>query len=361
MGNQVGKVRGILVRVGLMVIACSAQYAFAQSSLPNVKILATGGTIAGAGVSSTQTVGYTAAVTAVEKLIQNVPEMAKIANVSGEQISQVASQDVSNEILLKLAKRINVLLSQSDVDGVVVTHGTNTLEETSFFLNLVVKSDKPVVLVGSMRPGTAISADGPMNLLQAVTVAGSKEAHGKGALVVMNDWIIGARDVAKTDTLTNDTFKSPIFGLMGFVVSGKPIFYRGAIRKHTAATEFDISNVSELPRVDIVYGYQSDSGVAIDAMVKAGAKGIVTAGTGTAAVSKLMIPSVKEATKNGVLIVRSPRNSLGVLTRNMEMSDDDLGTVSGDTLTPFKARVLLTVALTKTRDPKEIQRIFDTY
>ena len=337
-----------------------------SGKLPNVVILATGGTIAGAGVSSTQYEGYKAAVTPVDQLLQNVPELSKIANVSGEQICQVSSENVNNEILLQLAKRVNTLLAskkdvENDVDGIVITHGTNTLEETVYFLNLVVKSKKPVVMVGAMRPGTSLSADGPMNLFRAVVVAGSKDALNRGTMVVMNDQIIGARDLQKTDTITVDTFKAPIFGYLGYVIDDKAHFYRSGIRKHTTQTEFDVSELTELPRVYIVYGHQSDSRVGFDAFVKAGAKGIVHAGAGTAAISGVMLPAVQDAVKKGVVVVRTPRTSLGILTHNMEVNDDEYGTVAGDTLNPPKARILLMLALTKTNDPKEVQRMFDEY
>ncbi len=360
MATQSSSVKRVFKQFGVVVMLCAAQIALA-ADLPNVKILATGGTIAGAGVSSTQYAGYQAAVTPVDKLLQNVPELAKVANVTGEQVAQVASHDMTNEIMLKLAKRINVLLAQDDVDGIVITHGTNTLEETSYFLNLVVRSSKPVVLVGAMRPGTSMSADGPMNLFRAVVTAGSKESKGRGVMVVMNDQIIGARDLVKTDTMTVDTFKAPVFGYLGYVVDNKVRFYKTAARKHTEQSEFDISNVSVLPRVDIVYGYENDSRVALDAFVKDGAKGIVTAGSGTAAVSKAMESGVVDAVKAGVSIVRAPRTSLGIIAHNMEFNDDKFGTVAGDTLNPPKARILLMVGLTKTNDVKELRRIFDTY
>lgn len=268
---------------------------------------------------------------------------------------------MTNDILLKLGKRVNEILRQDDVDGIVITHGTNTLEETAYFLNLVVKSSKPVVLVGAMRPGTSMSADGPMNLFRAVVTAGSAESKGRGVMVVMNDQIIGARDLVKTDTMTVDTFKAPVFGYLGYVVDNKVRFYKTAARKHTEQSEFDISNVKVLPRVDIVYGYENDSRVALDAFVKNGAKGIVTAGSGTAAVSKAMEPGVVDAVKADVAVVRSPRTSLGIIAHNMEFDDEKFGTVAGDTLNPPKARILLMLALTKTNNAKEIRRIFDTY
>ena len=200
-----------------------------------------------------------------------------------------------------------------------------------------------------------------MNLFRAIVVASAKEARGHGVMIVMNDQIIGARDLQKTDTMTVDTFKAPIFGYLGYVVDDKACFYRAATRRHTHQSEFDVAGLTELPRVDIVYGYQNDTRTAIDAFVSAGAKGIVHAGSGTAAISAAMLPGVTDAVKKGVTVVRSPRTSLGIIARNMEVDDDQVGTVAGDTLNPPKARVLRMLALTRTRDPKPIQKIFNEY
>lgn len=251
-----------------------------EIKLPNVKILATGGTIAGVAASNTATTGYSIGSTTVDTLIKAVPEMKTIANVSGEQIANVGSPDITNDTLLALGKRINLLLSSNDVDGVVVTHGTDTLEETAYFLNLVVKSNKPVVVVGAMRPSTAISADGPMNLYNAVKLAGSEEAKGKGALVLLNDRIGAARFITKTHTTSLDTFKSVEDGYLGMISGGKIHFYSESTRKHTADSKFNIEYLSELPQVDILYSYQNDGEYLYKAAVEAGAKGIVIAGSG---------------------------------------------------------------------------------
>jgi L-asparaginase len=355
---------GNKIRYGLMVVCMvvfGSQLAFAAVKLPNVKILATGGTIAGAGVTSTTTVGYTAAVTPVAKLISNVPELSKAANVTGEQVSQIASESMTMEIWLKLAKRVNQLLAQDDVDGIVITHGTDTLEETAYFLNLVVKSSKPVVIVGSMRPGTAMSADGPLNLYRAVVLAGSKNAVGKGVLVMLNDTINAGRDVTKTITDRVDTFQSPLLGAIGVFTGDEPVFYRQTLRKHTVNSEFDVSDLNDLPRVDIVYHYAGNAGTMIDAAVKAGAKGLVHAGTGNGSIGKAEYPAVENALKNGVVVVRSARVGSGIISRNGEADDDKYGFVSSDNLNPQKARILLMLALTKTTDVKKIQDYFWTY
>ena len=348
-----------------LLLCCSLLLPLAQAqtavALPNVVILATGGTIAGTGATSTTTVGYTAAKIGVEALIEAVPEMKKVAHVRGEQVMQIASENMNNEAWLKLAKRINVLLAQSDVDGIVVTHGTDTIEETAYFLNLVVKSRKPVVIVGSMRPATAISADGPMNLYNSVMLAGSPEAVGKGVLVAMNDQINGAREVTKTNTTTLDTFKSQELGVLGYIQGGKPFFYRQSTRLHTADTHFDVSALDALPQVDIVYSYANVNPVALNALVAAGAKGIVHAGVGNGSLAATMTPALVEARKTGVVIVRASRVGQGRVARNGEANDDKLDFVVSDTLSPQKARILLMLELTKTNSSKEIQQAFYTY
>lgn len=339
------------------VTAAQAQTA----KLPNVTVLATGGTIAGTGATSTTTVGYTAATVGVQQLINAVPELAKIANVKGEQVFQIASESMTNEHWLTLGKRVNALLAQNDVDGIVITHGTDTMEETAYFLDLVVKSKKPVVLVGAMRPSTALSADGPINLYNAVSIAGSQEAVGKGVMIALNDQIHAARDVTKTNTSTPDSFKTPELGLLGYVQGGKPFFYRASTRKHTADTEFDIASLTALPQVDIVYGYANMNTVALDAFIAAGAKGIIHAGVGDGSIAARVKPGLVAARKKGAIIVRASRVGQGILARNGEANDDELDFVASDTLSPQKARILLMLALTKTNITRDIQRMFYTY
>ncbi|NTU27599.1 type II asparaginase [Bacillus tequilensis] len=336
----------------------SSASASGKKDLPNIKILATGGTIAGADKSKTSTTEYKAGVVGIESLIEAVPEMKDIANVSGEQVVNVGSTNIDNKILLKLAKRINKLLASDDVDGVVVTHGTDTLEETAYFLNLTVKSDKPVVVVGSMRPSTAISADGPSNLYNAVKVAGTSEAKGKGALVVLNDRIASARYVSKTNTTTTDTFKSEEMGYVGTIADD--IYFNNEItRKHTKDTDFSVSDLDQLPQVDIVYGYQNEGSYLFDAAVKAGAKGIVYAGTGNGSLSDASEKGAVSAVKKGVTVVRSSRTGNGVVTPNQEYAKKDL--LASNSLNPQKARILLMLALTKTNDSKKIQEYFNEY
>ncbi len=335
-------------------------FSVVAADLPQVKILATGGTIAGSSASKTDVTGYKAGELAIQTLIDAVPEMKDIAVVSGEQVAKIGSNDMTNDVWLKLAKRVNELLADPKVSGVVITHGTDTLEETAYFLNLVTHSDKPVVLVGAMRPATAISADGPMNLLNAVRVAVAPEAKGKGVLVALNDEINGARDVTKTNTTNVATFKAPELGFLGYLEGGKVNFYRQSTKRHTKNSEFDVSNLQELPRVDIIYSHVNDDRVMADAAVKAGAKGIVHAGTGNGSIHKDAEPGLVDAVKKGVVVMRSARVQNGPTTPASQSWIDE-GFLNSGTLSPQKARILLQLALTKTKDPKEIQRMFNEY
>ena len=332
-----------------------------MTKLPNIIILATGGTIAGTGASSAVTVGYTAATVGVEALIQAVPEVKNIANITGEQFAQIASENINNEIWLNLAKRINGLLANSDVDGIVITHGTDTLEETAYFLNLVVKSEKPVVLTGAMRPSTAISADGSINLYDAVVLAGSENARSKGVLIAMNDSIHSAREAVKGSTFLTDAFRSPELGVLGYIQSSKALFHREPVRRHTVNSRFDIAHIDELPRVDIVYGYANAGRIVIDALTESGVQGIVNAGMGNGSLSVEVKEGLISARENGVIIVRSSRIGTGMVARNGEADDDELDFIASDTLSPQKARVLLMLALTQTNDTKEIQQMFWDY
>jgi len=354
--------RALFALSACMFLAAGAAQAEAPvQRLPNIVILATGGTIAGTGATSTTTVGYTAATVGVDNLIKAVPELAHVAHVRGEQVFQIASENMSNDNWLVLAKRVNALLARGDVDGIVITHGTDTLEETAYFLDLTVKSRKPVVVVGAMRPSTAMSADGPINLYNATLVAGSADAIGKGVLVTMNDQIQAAREVTKTNTSTLDTFKATELGMLGYIQGNKAYFYRQSTRKNTADTEFDVSQFDTLPQVDIVYGYANMGPLALDAFVAAGAKGIIHAGVGDGSLATRVVPSLKAARAKGTVIVRASRVGQGIVARNGEANDDQLDFVVADTLNAQKARILLMLALTKTSDTKEIQRMFYTY
>src|SRR6476620_5603412 len=245
------------------VAAQAAAPAKDNSNLPTVEVLATGGTIAGAAESDVQA-GYTSGQVGVDQLLNAVPQAKKLAHLKGEQISNIGSQDMNDDVWLKLANRVNELLAQPDVTGVVITHGTDTIEETAYFLNLVVKSDKPVVLTASMRPSTALSADGPLNFYNAVAVAANKRAVGRGVLVVINDWIHGAGSLTKTSTTAVQTFMSPLSGLIGTVAYGTIEWYRTPIGKHGRTSEFSVDKNTVLPRVDIVMATENMDGALIN-------------------------------------------------------------------------------------------------
>lgn len=270
---------------------------------PKVVILGTGGTIAGKAGSNTEMTGYQAGEIGIQTLINAVPEMLEVADVTGEQFCNIGSFDMIDDIWLRLSRRVSELLQQPEVDGIVITHGTDTLEETAYFLNLTVKSEKPVVLVGAMRPATAMSADGPVNLLNAVALAGSQEAVGKGVLIAMNDQINGARDATKTNTTHVETFKSWELGYLGYFQNGKPIFYKASLRRHTAAAEFDISKVTALPRVDIVYLHVNCDDILVRAAVSAGALGIVIAAFGHGNLHINIKPALINIARSGIPVV----------------------------------------------------------
>lgn len=351
--------RGLVCSL-LMLAVCAAPALAQEAKKSNIVVIGTGGTIAGAGASSANLGAYQAAVVAVDKIIAAVPEIQNIANVKGEQIFQIGSHNFTNERLLQLARRVSVLLKSNDVDGIVITHGTDTLEETAYFLNLTLKSAKPVVLLGATRPGTALSADGPLNLYNAVVVASSKDAAGKGTLVVMNDEIHSARDVTKTNSLKVETFKS-LYGPLGVVVESQPRFYRAPIRPHTMQSEFDINEVQSLPEVNVVYTHGNMSRVPYDAFVAAGAKGIIHAGFGNGSVPDYMEAPLSEIRSKGVVIVRTTRTGSGAVVRNGVAKDDKNDWIVVDDQNPQKARILLALALTKTTDTKELQKIFWKY
>ena len=344
---------------GAALLAASV-IAQAQQALPNVVILATGGTIAGAGASAVNSATYAAAKVGVEKLIAGLPELSKVANVRGEQVFQVASESLTNDNLLTLAKRVSALSKQSDVDGIVITHGTDTLEETAYFLTLTVHTNKPIVVVGSMRPGTALSADGALNLYNAVNVAGSKDAMGKGVLVTMNDNIDTGRDVSKNVNIKTNAFSSQ-WGPLGMIVEGRNYWFRAPVKRHTMNSEFDIDSITTLPPVEIAMGYEGVSSVAIDAIAKSGAKALIHGGTGNGSVADRIVPNLQKARADGVIVIRSARVPDGFVIRNAEQPDDKYDWVVAHDLRPQKARILAMVALTKTNNTKELQRIFWEY
>jgi L-asparaginase len=352
----------ILVSTALLLLV--AVNAFAQAARPIVYVLSTGGTIAGQGSSSTDLSNYKPGSILGEQLVKAVPQIAQLAEVRVEQIVNVNSSDITIENWLTLARRINAIVRDTPaVAGFVITSGTNTLEETAYFMNLTVRSDKPVVLVGAMRPATAISADGPLNLLNAVRTAISPDAKGKGTLIVLNDEINAARDTTKTNTLRVETFKSPELGILGYVDEDKVSFYRATTKRHTASSEFDVANLTTLPKVVILYSYIDPDASMIEAAIKSGAKGIVFAGTGNGALSVMEETVLKQVSSmpaaSRPALVRSSRVGNGRVVATAEY--DALGLIPSDTLSPQKARILLMLALARTSDPKELRRIFSEY
>lgn len=332
--------------------------------MPLVYVLATGGTISGKGASSTSFSEYQAGALLGQELVDSVPEIAQFARVRAEQVTNVRSSDLTLDDWLTLARRIDCIFADDPAAaGVVITHGTNTLEETAYFLNLTVHHDRPVVLVGSQRPATALGADGPLNLLAAIRVAIAPEARGKGTLIVMNEEINAARDVTKTNTYRLETFRAPELGFLGYVDGDKVTFYRSSNRRHTTASEFDLAGVTALPSVEIVYSYVQPSPVMLQALLDSGVDGIVFAGTGAGYIS-----SVERAALDPVLVkppdqrpalVYGSRVGNGRVVPRQEY--EAIGMIAADNLSPQKARILLMLALTKTRDVAEIRRMFEQY
>ena len=353
------KVLIVLRNSSLLLLLFISNAVYAQKKA-NIVILATGGTIAGAAGTGTQA-GYTSGQVTIDAMVNAVPDITKLANIKGEQVSNVGSQDMSFDILLALAKRIADLSKRNDVDGIVITHGTDTMEESAYFLNLVCKTDKPIVLVGSMRPSTAVSADGPLNLYNAVAVAADPNAKNRGVMLVMNDWIHSAQSLTKVSTTAVQTFMSPIRGLIGTTAYGVNEYYRYPNSKYGSKSEFSVEGVTKLPRVDIVYADLDMSPDLIDASVEKGAKGIVIAGVGNGNMTKGALDACERATKKGVVVVRSTRVATGNVGRNVEVNDDKVGTIASADLNPQKSRILLSVALLKQRKPEEIQKLFYEY
>ena len=327
---------------------------------PNVVILATGGTIAGTGKTAVAS-GYTAGQVAISSLIEAVPQIQDVANVTGEQIVNIGSQDMNDQVWLTLAKRINQLFASPEVDGIVITHGTDTMEETAYFLNLTVHSDKPVVITGAMRPSTAMSADGPLNLYNSVVCAADPNSKGRGVMVVMNGLIIGAQANQKMNTIDVQTFQAPDSGPLGYIYNSKCYYDMKTLKKHTTESIFNVDNLTELPKVGIVYAYSNVEADVMTPFLNDGYKGIVHAGLGNGNYHKNLFPSLLEARKKGILVVRSSRVPTGPTTQFDEVDDEKYQFVASWELNPQKARVLLMLALTKTTDWKTIQQYFLEY
>ncbi len=328
-------------------------------NLPTIVLLATGGTIAGSGTSASSG-SYKSGELGIIELLKAIPNhLIKIARIQGEQISNIGSQDMNEEVWFKLAKRTQELLDNSRIQGVVITHGTDTLEESAYFLNLVLRSTKPVVLVGAMRNFISLSADGALNLYNALSVATNEKSANKGVLVVMDDSIFSAREAIKTHTTHTSTFKALNSGAIGSVYYGKTRYYMQPLRKHTTESEFSILELNPpLPKVDIIYTHVGMTPDLFQASLNSHAKGVVIAGVGNGNVSAGFLKAMQEASQMGVVIVRSSRVGSGGVTSG---EIDDKAFITSDNLNPQKARVLLQLALTKTNNKAKIQEMFEEY
>jgi L-asparaginase len=333
-----------------------------MSELPRVALIITGGTIDSVGKDRLDLAWYIEAGKRLDtgQLLAQIPEVQSIARVEEFPFRRLPSHALVDKDWLDLVRTIHAIFDQDKADGVVITHGTNTIEETAYFLTLTLKTDKPVVLVGSMRPASAVSADGYLNLLNAVRVAADPAARGRGALLVMNDTIYAGRDVTKTATYRVETFQGRDLGPLGYAdADGRLVFYHQTAKKHTLETEFDVRSSESLPRVDVVVSYVGADGTMIDAAVAAGAKGIISAGTGAGRPTPAEDEAFDRAAKKGVIMCQSSRVGSGRAVRSPSLIRR--GFVAADNLQPWKARLLLSLALTVTNNPDEIQRMFDTY
>ena len=334
-----------------------------MSELPRVALIITGGTIDSVGADRLDLAWYIEAGKRLNtgKLLAQLPELKQIAQVEEVPFRRLPSHALVDKDWLDMVRTIHTIFDENKADGIVITHGTNTIEETAYFLNLTLKTDKPAVVVGSMRPSSAISADGYLNLVNAVKVAADPNSRGRGALLVMNDTIYSGRDVTKTATYRVQAFQGRDLGPLGYAdADGKVIYYHQTAKKHTINTEFDVRGLQSLPRVDVVVSYVGADGKMIEAAAAAGAKGIISAATGAGRPT----PAEDEAfdriyKEKGVIMCLCSRVGSGRVVRSPSLTRR--GFVAGDNLQPWKARVLLALALTKTNKADEIQRMFDIY
>ena len=322
--------------------------------MKNILMIGTGGTIA-----SGQTAEGLAPELDPSRLLQDTPRVAQLCRVDCLQLYSLDSTNIRPDHWLGLARAIRERYDQ--YDGFVITHGTDTMEETAYFLNLTLKCDKPVAMVGAMLPSTGLGADGPRNLYNAVLTAATPETAKQGVVVAMDNIVVGAREVIKTNTVQPETFQAANFGKVGTIFNNKVTYSTLPVRAHTTATPFDVTGLKELPKVGIVYNHAGVEGLQAEALVKAGYKGIVNAGVGNGNIHKSIWPVLEQATKNGAVVVRSSRVPTGATTKDAEVDDKAQHWVSSGELNPQKARVLLQLALTKTSDWKEVQKYFDLY
>jgi L-asparaginase len=366
-------------RFTLMLAALVASAAFAQeipkhaampaipadtSKLPNVVLMSMGGTIASRGGDRLNITNYGRAYPRVDPQdwYKDLPELAGIANITVEDQRAPENRPTGSEThedFARVAKRLNELAADPKVDGIVVTHGTNTMAETAYYMNLTVQTEKPIVFVGAQRPWTGLSGDGPRNLYDAVRVAASKQARGKGVLHCMNQFINTARDVDKTSAYRVDTFRGVDVGALGFADPDRVVFYREPIRRHTSTSEFAGQDFTSLPKVEVAFAYRDAPDYLIDAMVANGVKGIVIEGTGAGSPTTGQTAALKRAQEKGVVVVATARTQGGRVQDTPRRREANI--VPGDNLVPEKARILLQLALTKTNELEEIKRIFDEY
>lgn len=324
--------------------------------LPRVIVLATGGTISGTA-DARSAIGYNSGERTGQQLIKDVPGIEKFATISAEQISNIGSQDMNDKVWFQLAKRINEVFDRGEADGVVITHGTDTMEETAFFLKNVIHSTKPVVLVGSMRPGGVTSADGPNNLLEAVEVAASPQSQGRGVMVVMNDTIHDPRWITKTNTTSLQTFLSPNAGPIGYVDPASIRFVAPVLAARKPPYTLPVDG--QLPRVEVVFAHSNMDATQIDHAIADKAKGIVIAGVGDGDVSNSAMLAMQRAAKMGVVVVRSSRVGSGFVNRNVEVDDDKSGFVASLDLNPEKARLLTQLLIANgITSPAQVQAAF---
>lgn len=369
------KLRQIFFIISVLIICCNTNISAVSAqnnNKPNIRIIATGGTIAGTGTSSTSS-EYKAGTVMIDNIINAIPGLENIANVTGEQLVNIGSQDMTEEVWIKLAKRINELMDDPNVDGIVITHGTDTMDETAYFLSQTTKSNKPVIITGAMRPSTHISADGPANLYDAVSVAANKNSKDYGVLVVMNDKIYDAADVTKMHTRDVNAFDSPNKGAVGFINSDYIQFYNSGNSAeisnsieiansannlndsnntnnqiiNTKTPPINIDTIDSLPKVGIIYGYAGIDTTAIEGLVKAGYKGIVYAGVGNGNIHKNVIDYLSNLTKKGIIVMRSSRVPAGGVLPNGEVDDKKYGFIPSYMLSPQKGRIKLMLMLCK--------------
>jgi L-asparaginase len=340
-----------LVLTALVFCAAGGMDIWADNQLPRVRFIATGGTIATRGNTRLS----------AEEVLQLVPGLHRYAQPEPEQFANIASTAMTLDQWVQLAKRVNEIFeADSELTGAVITSGTDSLEELAYFLHLTIQTTKPVVVVGAMRSAGAPGYEGPANLLDAFRVAAAGDSRGKGVLVVLNDEINSAREVSKTDALRVQTFQSRPYGILGVVDPDRVVYYREPLRRHTQKTEFDVSSLTGLPRVDIMMFYQGASSDLLRAAVDAGAKGIVIAVAGADLTGGSLAPGISYAERQGVIVVAATRTGSGRIAALASNRLRD-GMVGGEDLTPLKARILLMLALTKTQSATEIQRMFTEY